>query len=139
MKVVQETLGLSSITIAADTYTTVLPELARQSAEDVAALIRHTTLTGRSSKPASRYPGARARTWPRCYPPGTWPACGERLDHSGERTVIKTLVTITLHSPGQAARRALGAQVPVQGQLAERSGLAPGCWDRRRRLAVRAA
>jgi site-specific recombinase XerD len=39
MKVVQETLGLSSITIAADTYTSVLPELARQSAEDVAALI----------------------------------------------------------------------------------------------------
>ena len=40
MKVVQETLGLSSITIAADTYTSVLPELARESAEDVAALIR---------------------------------------------------------------------------------------------------
>lgn len=39
MKVVQETLGLSSITIAADTYTSVLPELARQSAEDVAALV----------------------------------------------------------------------------------------------------
>jgi integrase len=40
IKVVQETLGLSSITIAADTYTSVLPELARRSAEDVAALIR---------------------------------------------------------------------------------------------------
>ncbi|HEX3957502.1 MAG TPA: site-specific integrase [Trebonia sp.] len=40
MKVVQETLGLSSITIAADTYTSVLPQLARQSAEDVAALVR---------------------------------------------------------------------------------------------------
>ena len=40
MKVVQETLGLSSITIAADTYTSVLPELARWSAEGVAALIR---------------------------------------------------------------------------------------------------
>src|SRR5580698_9639228 len=38
MKVVQETLGLSSITIAADT--SVLPELARRSAQDVAALIR---------------------------------------------------------------------------------------------------
>ncbi|MEU5885194.1 site-specific integrase [Spirillospora sp. NPDC047279] len=34
MKVVQETLGLSSITIAADTYTSVLPDLARRSAED---------------------------------------------------------------------------------------------------------
>jgi len=40
MKVVQETLGLSSIAIAGDTYTSVLPQLARQSAEDVAALVR---------------------------------------------------------------------------------------------------
>jgi hypothetical protein len=48
MKVVQDTLGLSSITIAADTYTSVLPQLARQSAEDVAALIRP------ASPPASR-------------------------------------------------------------------------------------
>jgi hypothetical protein len=39
MKVVQETLGLSSVTIAADTYTSVLPDLARQSAEDAAAII----------------------------------------------------------------------------------------------------
>ncbi len=39
MKVVQETLGLSSITIAADTYTSVLPDLARKAAEDAAALI----------------------------------------------------------------------------------------------------
>jgi integrase len=39
MKVVQETLGLSSITIAADTYTSVLPDLARRSAEDAAAVI----------------------------------------------------------------------------------------------------
>ncbi|WP_329521828.1 tyrosine-type recombinase/integrase [Spirillospora sp. NBC_01491] len=39
MKVVQETLRLSSITIAADTYTSLLPGLARQSAEDAAAVI----------------------------------------------------------------------------------------------------
>ena len=45
MKVVQDTLGLSSITIAADTYTSVLPQLARQSAEDVAALIRPAGIT----------------------------------------------------------------------------------------------
>ena len=41
MKVVQETLGLSSITIAADTYTSVLPDLARQSAEDAAAILHN--------------------------------------------------------------------------------------------------
>lgn len=39
MKMVQETLGLSSITIAADTYTSVLPDLAHKAAEDVAALL----------------------------------------------------------------------------------------------------
>ncbi|GAA4617175.1 tyrosine-type recombinase/integrase [Actinoallomurus liliacearum] len=43
MKTVQETLGLSSITIAADTYTSVLPDLARRAAEDVAALLTPTT------------------------------------------------------------------------------------------------
>jgi integrase len=51
MKVVQETLGLSSITIAADTYTSVLPQLARQSAEDVAALIRP---AGQARKPRGK-------------------------------------------------------------------------------------
>jgi integrase len=42
MKMVQETLGLSSITIAADTYTSVLPDLARRAAEDVATLLKPT-------------------------------------------------------------------------------------------------
>jgi integrase len=63
MKVVQETLGLSSITIAADTYTSVLPQLARQSAEDVAALIRpdgHTLAV-----PGRRRQAARAARKPR--------------------------------------------------------------------------
>ncbi|MER6812705.1 hypothetical protein ABT299_25870 [Spirillospora sp. NPDC000708] len=39
LEVVQETLGLPSITIASDTYTSVLPDLALQSAEDAAALL----------------------------------------------------------------------------------------------------
>ncbi|MBO2460311.1 tyrosine-type recombinase/integrase [Actinomadura violacea] len=39
MKVVQQTLRLSSLTIAADIYTSVLPQLARQSAEDAAAIV----------------------------------------------------------------------------------------------------
>jgi integrase len=47
IKIVQETLGLSSITIAADTYTSVLPHLARQSAEDAANIIWN------AGKPAS--------------------------------------------------------------------------------------
>jgi hypothetical protein len=37
---VQKALGLSSITITTDTYTSVLPELARRSGEDVPVLIR---------------------------------------------------------------------------------------------------
>ena len=60
MKVVQETLGLSSITIAADTYTSVLPELARRSAEDVAALIRP---AGQApARPGRRRAAGTART-----------------------------------------------------------------------------
>ena len=61
MKVVQDTLGLSSITIAADTYTSVLPQLARQSAEDVAALIRP---AGHAPAPSARQRRAKgtART-----------------------------------------------------------------------------
>ncbi|WP_141578738.1 tyrosine-type recombinase/integrase [Actinomadura sp. WMMA1423] len=39
MKVVQETLRLSSISIASDIYTSVLPQLASQSAEDAAAIV----------------------------------------------------------------------------------------------------
>ena len=70
MKVVQETLGLSSITIAADTYTSVLPELARRSAEDVAALIRPAGQAPRSSAGDARQqampasPAARTRRYP---------------------------------------------------------------------------
>ena len=63
MKVVQETLGLSSITIAADTYTSVLPQLARKSAEDVAALIRPAT-------PAPARPGRRRAAGPAPRPRG---------------------------------------------------------------------
>jgi hypothetical protein len=63
MKAVQETLGLSSITIAANTYTSVLPQLARQSAEDVAALIRPATPAGprrATAQTGSRRPRAKA-------------------------------------------------------------------------------
>ncbi|MFL6111840.1 MAG: tyrosine-type recombinase/integrase [Catenulispora sp.] len=56
MKTVQETLGLSSITIAADTYTSVLPDLARRAAEDVAALL---TPTANHRHAPGRTPGAQ--------------------------------------------------------------------------------
>ena len=70
MKVVQETLGLSSITIAADTYTSVLPQLARKSAEDVAALIRPAAQT--PATPARRRAAGAARS-PAGRPPGVPP------------------------------------------------------------------
>jgi integrase len=73
MKVVQETLGLSSITIAADTYTSMLPELARRSAGDVAALIR-------TEDPAEHHPGGTSRvgagTTKRAGTRGSGPAPG---------------------------------------------------------------
>ncbi|MEU6036149.1 tyrosine-type recombinase/integrase [Actinomadura sp. NPDC047616] len=45
MKVVQETLRLSSISIAADIYTSLLPQLAHKSAEDAAAVILNADTT----------------------------------------------------------------------------------------------
>jgi hypothetical protein len=39
LKVVQDMLGHSSIVLTADTYTSVLPEVAHRAAEDVATLI----------------------------------------------------------------------------------------------------
>ncbi|WUI01589.1 site-specific integrase [Spirillospora sp. NBC_00431] len=53
LKVVQETLGLSSITIASDTYTSVLPDLARQSAEDAAAVILNARTGPEPDEPAA--------------------------------------------------------------------------------------
>ncbi|WP_395111581.1 tyrosine-type recombinase/integrase [Actinomadura sp. SCN-SB] len=52
MKVVQETLRLSSITIAADIYTSLLPQLARQSAEDAAAVVLKAGPNSRTSTSA---------------------------------------------------------------------------------------
>ncbi|MDL4817353.1 tyrosine-type recombinase/integrase [Actinomadura opuntiae] len=57
MKVVQETLRLSSITIAADTYTSLLPQLARQSAEDAAAVILSADHPKRGRKTVTAMPG----------------------------------------------------------------------------------
>ncbi|MEU6036110.1 site-specific integrase [Actinomadura sp. NPDC047616] len=53
MKVVQETPRLSSITIAADIYTRLLPQLAHKSAEDAAAVILNADHHGKPAKPAS--------------------------------------------------------------------------------------
>lgn len=50
LKVVQETLRLSSITIAADIYTSLLPQLARKSAEDAAAVILNADTTDRPQR-----------------------------------------------------------------------------------------
>ena len=74
MKVVQETLGLSSITIAADTYTSVLPQLARRSAEDVAALIRPAAqapaVPGRRRRGAGTARKPRGKAAPKPRPAG---------------------------------------------------------------------
>lgn len=52
-------MGLSSITIASDTYTSVLPDLARQSAEDAAAVILNARTTPELDETAS--PGRLVR------------------------------------------------------------------------------
>jgi integrase len=52
LKVVQDQLGHSSIVLTADTYITVVPEVARKSAEDVARLV----LNAARCAPGSRRP-----------------------------------------------------------------------------------
>lgn len=56
LKVVQDQLGHSSIVLTADTYTTVLPEVARTSAEDVARLV----MSAAPRAPGSARPRRRA-------------------------------------------------------------------------------
>ena len=72
LKVVSEMLGHSSIGITADTYTSVLPEVARAAAEAAARLVPRTTSTDRRVPIAS--PSAAVETtWalpPRRESPG---------------------------------------------------------------------
>jgi hypothetical protein len=54
MKVVQDMLGHSSITLTSDTYTTVLPEVARAAAEAAARMIPRQA----APRPAGHTPGS---------------------------------------------------------------------------------
>ena len=66
LKVVQDMLGHSSIVLTADTYTSVLPEVARKVAEDIASLIIAAGClvpgTQERRRPAWRNLGHRAHT-----------------------------------------------------------------------------
>ena len=55
LKIVQDQLGHSTITLTADTYTSVLPEIARAAAESTAALL----FPGRAGRPHAGAPLAR--------------------------------------------------------------------------------
>jgi hypothetical protein len=80
MKVVRETLGLSSITIAADTCISVLSRLARRGAEDVAALIRPGGPAPRRRRPARTAETAPCRP---AVPNGNAPIDDERPGRGG--------------------------------------------------------
>jgi Phage integrase family len=58
LKAVQDMLGHSSIVLTADTYTSVLPEVARKAAEDVASLIIAAGCPG-STRPRQPEPPGR--------------------------------------------------------------------------------
>ena len=64
LKVVQGTLRLSSLAVAADIYTSVLPQLARQSAEDAAAVVlgTHRTNPKRSRAKVTEIPAPARKT-----------------------------------------------------------------------------
>lgn len=65
LKVVQDMLGHSSIVLTADTYTSVLPDVARRAAEDTAGVIIEAGClvpgTNRRRRPASRQPRGSRR------------------------------------------------------------------------------
>ena len=63
-KVVQDQLGHSTITLTADTYTSVLPETARTAAEHTAALLFPARQPS-SRKPAPRRAHRRLPAWAR--------------------------------------------------------------------------
>ncbi|XVQ11522.1 site-specific integrase [Spirillospora sp. CA-255316] len=76
LKVVQEMLGHSSIVLTADTYTSVLPEVAHRAAEKTAAHLLRTAgiVPGTTRRTAAPRPAADAL---REAPPG-WAWCGAR-------------------------------------------------------------
>jgi integrase len=65
LKVVQDMLGHSSIVLTADTYASVLPDIARKAAEETASLIIEAGClvpgTNRRRRPAPRQPGRNRR------------------------------------------------------------------------------
>ncbi len=91
MKVVQEMLGHSSITITSDTYTSVLPEVPKKAAEDAARLVprqdrRTAGLTcgqqgaseQRSAPPGKARQGAQAQVRWGFHQPASRRPCGTR-------------------------------------------------------------
>ncbi len=74
LKVVQDMLGHASIVLTADTYTSVLPEVARKAAEDVATLIIQAgclvpgTTRPRRPEPSSRGDGGQPSSGSRAHP-----------------------------------------------------------------------
>jgi hypothetical protein len=80
LKVVQDMMGHSSIVLTADTYTSVLPEVARKAAEAVAV---HVLQAGRLV-PGTNRPRRRAR-FRRRRAAEPIPACGRPAAHPGRQ------------------------------------------------------
>ncbi|MEV0900370.1 hypothetical protein [Actinoplanes sp. NPDC049802] len=62
MKVVQEMLGHSTLNLTADTYTSVLPEVAREAAEAAARLIPRRTGNRTAGLTSGSQPAGKAST-----------------------------------------------------------------------------
>src|SRR5437868_14177803 len=111
----REALGLLSVIIASDTYTSVLPEFARQSAEDAAVILAaRTPLQERHNRDAS-------------------PTCRGRRDADLHRATLRfcMLASALEPRPGSGRRccrsaqaRASAAHPPVRGE--GRRGRGPG-------------
>jgi integrase len=98
LKIVADQLGHSTITLTADTYTSVLPQTARTAADNTAALVF----------PAARRAVLLARRQPRGQGKRPWPAWARRSrgPHSGGRSLTRAQ-----GPPCQTARR--GRRLPA--------------------------
>jgi hypothetical protein len=81
LKTVQDQLGHSSIVLTADTYISVLPDVARQAAEDTAALV----LSAGYLVPGTRRTRRRQRMSSLRRQPGPSPQGGASLAHPGRQ------------------------------------------------------
>ena len=117
LKVVQDQLGHSTITVTADTYTSVLPETARAAAERTAAVLFPARCPAVGGKPASRRARKRplpawARSGRRNQNRAAWPQ-GHASGQQAVRIVLLTAVIQKIQAGGHGFQ--VGGRLAADG------------------------